>query len=438
MRTRGKPSCLPNHVTPISGFSRYSWFNCMVVDIRSVSALGTSGVSDLFQIVRDGRPRTRTELADLMGLARSTVALRVDALMQIGLVGPVEDAFSTGGRPSSRFALRAESKVVLGVDIGASHLRVAVSDLSGHRLQEDARDIDVTQGPDAVLRIVVEVADALLVKSGGPLTDLLAIGVGLPGPVEHSSGRPINPPIMPGWDRFDVPGALREHFDVPVLVDNDVNIMALGERDAAWPEADHLIFVKVATGIGSGVISGGLLQRGAQGVAGDIGHVQVPHGQDVRCHCGNSGCLEALASGPAVAAKLRGQGLEAVGNDDVVELVKLGNIAAIQAVRQAGRDVGEVLTACISLMNPSVIVIGGSMAQTGEHFIAGVREMVYTRTMPLATQHLQIVQSSAGLNAGVLGASMLAIHDGMSPERIDAMVARLAKSTAGEPTPMRR
>ncbi|MDQ0822863.1 putative NBD/HSP70 family sugar kinase [Arthrobacter sp. V4I6] len=385
----------------------------------------------MFQILRDGRPRTRTELAEVLGLARSTITLRIEALMELGLVGFVDDAVSTGGRPSSRIALKAGSKVVLGVDIGASHLHVAVTDLTGHRLREAARTIEITQGPDVVLQTVVELGTKLLRDSGRAATDLLAIGIGLPGPVEYRTGRPINPPIMPGWNGFDVPGHLQAHFHVPVLVDNDVNIMALGERNVAWPNVDNLIFVKVATGIGSGIVSSGMLQRGADGVAGDIGHIRVPSGTGVPCHCGNKDCLEAVASGPAVATKLRALGMEANTSEDVVRLVSAGSTEAVHAVRQAGRDVGEVLSACVSLINPSVIVIGGSMALTGEHFIAGIREVVYSRTIPLATQHLQIVQSSSGLDAGVLGASMLAIHHAMSPQRIDAMVLGLTGSTAG-------
>ncbi|MDQ0867645.1 putative NBD/HSP70 family sugar kinase [Arthrobacter sp. V1I9] len=395
-------------------------------DISTFNGLGSSGASELFQILRDGRPRTRTELAEQMGLARSTITLRIEALMELGLVGFVDDAVSTGGRPSSRIALKAGSKVVLGVDIGASHLSVAVTDLTGHRLREAARSIEVTQGPDIVLEAVVELGTELLKDSGRAMTDLLAIGIGLPGPVEHRTGRPINPPIMPGWNGFDVPGHLQAHFHVPILVDNDVNIMALGERNVAWPNIDNLIFVKVATGIGSGIVSSGMLQRGADGVAGDIGHIRVHNGAGVPCHCGNLDCLEAVASGPAVAAKLREHGVEANTSEDVVRLVGAGSAEAVRAVRQAGRDVGEVLSACVSLMNPSVIVIGGSMALTGEHFIAGIREVVYSRTIPLATQHLQIVQSSSGLDAGVLGASMLAIHHAMSPQRIDAMVLGLS------------
>jgi glucokinase len=177
-----------------------------------------------------------------------------------------------------------------------------------------------------------------------------------------------------------------------------------------------MIFVKVATGIGSGVISGGLLQRGAQGIAGDIGHVRVARGADVPCHCGNRGCLEALASGPAIAQSLHDRGIPCESSNDVIELVKRGNIEAIQAVRQAGRDIGEVLTSCVSLINPSVITIGGSMARAGEHLIAGVREVVYSRAMPLAAEHLTIAQSVAAEDAAVLGASILAIEHALSPD----------------------
>ncbi len=391
-------------------------------DDAHVTALGSSVASDLFQILRDGRPRTRTELSAMTGLARSTVALRIDALMSLGLVGPVGDAVSTGGRPSSQFAITASGRVVLGVDVGASHVRIAVSDLTGRILGENDDRIRVSDGPEAVLGWVSVAARELLERVGRDPKDLLAIGIGLPGPVEHSTGRPINPPIMPGWDRFDVPGWFSDVFEAPVLVDNDVNIMALGERELSWPEVDHLMFVKVATGIGSGVISGGILQRGAQGTAGDIGHVYVARGADVPCTCGNRGCLEALASGPAIARVLRESSLSAETSQDVVDLVKRGNIDAIQCVRQAGRDIGEVLTTCVSLINPSVIVVGGNLAQAGEHLIAGVREIVYTRSMPLATEHLQITQSKAGSDAAVLGACMLAIHHALSPESVEAMV----------------
>jgi predicted NBD/HSP70 family sugar kinase len=389
-----------------------------------VNALGSTAMSDLFQILRDGQPRTRSELAAITGLARTTVAMRIDALTDLGLVGPVGEAASTGGRPSSLFAITASDRFVIGVDIGASHVRAALSDITGRVLEETNSTIAVAEGPRVVLDAAIAAARELIERAGRRVEDLLAIGVGVPGPVEFSSGRPINPPIMPGWDRFDVAGWIRQEIDVPVLVDNDVNIMALGERERAWPEVDHLLFVKIATGIGAGVISGGFLQRGAQGTAGDIGHVYVSRGAEIACTCGNFGCLEALASGSAIARALTAGGIPAKNSRDVVDLVKNGNVNAIQAVRQAGRDVGEVLTTCVSLMNPSVIVLGGAMAEAGEHLIAGVREVVYRRSMPLATEALHITLSQTGADAAVLGATMLAIHHSLSPANIEAMIAQ--------------
>ena len=394
---------------------------CENVSLESMT--GASGVTQLFQLLRDGVPRTRAELAKSTGLARSTIAARVDELMRLGLITPIAESVSTGGRPPSLFALNPSARLVLAVDIGASHATLAVTDLAGTIIAEHGEPLDVRLGPEPVLTWTVENAQALLQQAGRTDRDLAAIGIGIPGPVEHSTGQPVNPPIMPGWDRFDVPAWVRQHVDVPVLVDNDVNIMALGERALAYPQVDHLMFVKIATGIGAGVISGGALQRGAQGIAGDIGHVRVARGAGVPCHCGNTGCLEALASGPAIARALRAQGVDAETSADVIDLVKRGNIDAIQAVRQAGRDVGEVLTACVSLINPSVIAIGGSMARVGEHLIAGVREVVYTRSIPLATEHLAIVQSAAAHNAAVLGASMLAIEHALSPESLTALVS---------------
>jgi len=394
-----------------------------MTDTTRASALGGTGASELFQLLRDGRPRTRAELSALTGLARSTIGLRLDVLAGLGLVGPVGDAVSTGGRPSTRVALVPGARVVLAADLGASHAHLALTDLLGRELVSRRGTIDVAHGPEAVLGWLVEQADDLLVDLGKARDDLIGVGLGLPGPVQFSTGRPVNPPIMPGWDGFDVPGLLRRHFDVPVLVDNDVNIMALGERTHAWPEADHFLFVKVATGIGAGIISGGRLQRGAQGIAGDIGHVQVPRGAGIPCHCGNVGCLEAVASGPAVAAALRRDGLDVATGREVVDLVRRGDVTSIQAVRQAGRDLGEVLTACVNMVNPSVIALGGSLAQAGEHLLAGVREVVYQRSMPLATEHLSIVPSRAGDRAALVGASMLAIHHALSPAALDELAA---------------
>ncbi|MCO4254811.1 ROK family transcriptional regulator [Pseudarthrobacter cellobiosi] len=379
-----------------------------------------SRAGDLFQLLRDGKARTRAELALSTGLARSTVASRIDALIHSGLVGPAGEANSSGGRPPSRFAFNPAARAVLAVDVGATHVIVAVTDLGGNVLAEQRLVQDVADGPEAVLHRVVEEGRSLLGKAGRSANDLSGVGIGLPGPVEHATGRPVKPPIMPGWDGFDVVRYVQRSMPVPVLVDNDVNIMALGERTAYWPDEDNFLLIKVATGIGSGIISNGQLQRGANGTAGDLGHVRVPRGDEVLCRCGNYGCLEALASGPAVAADLSRQGVPAAKGSDVLRLVGEGNLQAIQALRQAGRDVGDVLATVVNLLNPSVIVIGGSLGQAGEHLMAGVREVVYRRSLPLATSHLRIALSVAGDQAAILGASQMVTQYVLSPAAIEA------------------
>ncbi|MDQ0031904.1 ROK family transcriptional regulator [Arthrobacter bambusae] len=389
-------------------------------DAPAQDAGSLSRAGDLFQLLRDGQARTRAELALTTGLARSTVASRIDALMNSGLVGPAGEASSSGGRPPSRFAFNPAARVVLAVDVGATHVIVAVTDLGGTVVAERRLAQEVADGPDAVLDKVVAAGRELLAEAGRSLEDLAGVGIGLPGPVEHKTGRPIKPPIMPGWDGFDVVRYMQRSLPVPVLVDNDVNIMALGERTAYWPDHDNLLFIKIATGIGAGIISSGELQRGANGTAGDLGHVRVPRGDDVLCRCGNHGCLEALASGPAVARQLQAQGIAATNGGDVLHLAADGNLQAIQALRQAGRDVGDVLATVVNLLNPSMIVIGGSMGDAGEHLVAGIREVVYRRSLPLATSDLRIGISMAGDQAAILGASQMVTQHVLSPAVIEA------------------
>ncbi len=385
---------------------------------------------ELFDLLRDGRPWTRAQLAEATGLARSTITARIDTLMRLGLVAPFGGARSTGGRPPALFALNPTAKLVVGVDVGATHASAALTDLNGSILGEVDARIAVADGPEAVLSWVVQSVRELLEASDRPPEDLSAIGIGLPGPVEHSTGRPINPPIMPGWDRYDVPGHLQQSYQVPVLVDNDVNIMALGERRRHLRDVDDLVLIKVATGIGAGIVSGGILQRGAQGTAGDLGHVRVPGSEDVPCRCGNTGCLEAVAAGPALAAAVRAQGEDAQTGSDVVELVRAGSQVAMAVVRQAGRDIGEIVATMVNLINPSVVVIGGQVAGAGEHLLAGIRESVYQRSLPLATEHLRIVTSRAGGEAAVLGASALAIEHVLSPDAVEAASEALAAADA--------
>lgn len=384
---------------------------------------------DLFQLLRDGNGHTRAELAELTGLARSTIAARVDELIAAGLVAPSGEARSSGGRPPTQFAFDPHSRVVLAADLGATHATVAVTDLGAAVIGEAAEPIAIADGPVKVLGHLWQIWSSMLDAAGRTVADVAGVGIGVPGPVEFATGRPRNPPIMPGWDGFDIPAFIAGFVDAPVLVDNDVNLMALGEFDEGRRDERHLLFVKIATGIGAGIVSDGRLHRGAQGSAGDLGHVQAVGNSTATCTCGNVGCLEAVAAGPAIAATLRGRGVAADSTADVVALVRSGNTLAVQEVRQAGREIGAVLATCVNMLNPSVIVIGGLLADAGEHLLAGVREVVYHRSPPLSTQNLRISASHMGTRAGVRGASAMVIQSVLAPAAIGVLVERYRGAT---------
>jgi predicted NBD/HSP70 family sugar kinase len=366
--------------------------------------------SSLLQLIREGDGATRADLAKRTGLARSTITQRLEQLQGLGLLKEVAGAGSTGGRPPMRLVFNEDAALILAADLGATHSRLAVTNLGGQVLASDRGDIEIADGPEVVLEWVEQRFNALLAEAGADRDAVAGIGIGVPGPVEHSTGLPRNPPIMPGWDGFPIPERFATRFGAPVLVDNDVNIMALGEHWSHWREEEHLLFVKVGTGIGCGIIVDGKVHRGADGAAGDLGHVRIPideDEEDVVCSCGNVNCLEALAGGGAMARRLRSEGVEVSDSRALVELTRAGLPAAVQLVRHSGRLIGEVLAAAVNFYNPSVIVIGGDVADAQEQLLASIREVVYQRSLPLATRHLRIVRSPLEDRAGVIGAAAM-------------------------------
>ncbi|HEY3435133.1 MAG TPA: ROK family protein [Solirubrobacterales bacterium] len=366
--------------------------------------------SSLLKLIREGDGTTRADLAQRTGLARSTITQRLEQLQGLGLLKEVAGAGSTGGRPPMRLVFNEDAALVLAADLGATHSRLAVTNLGGRVLAETRGDVDIADGPEVVLEWVEQRFNALLGEAGVERAAVAGIGIGVPGPVEHATGLPRNPPIMPGWDGFPIPERFAETFGVPVLVDNDVNIMALGEHWSHWREVEHLLFVKVGTGIGCGIVVDGRIHRGADGAAGDLGHVRIPvdeDHEDVVCSCGNVNCLEALAGGGAMARKLSAEGVEVRDSRALVELTRAGLPATVQLVRHSGRLIGEVLAAAVNFYNPSVIVVGGDVADAQEQLLASIREVVYQRSLPLATRHLRIVRSPLEDRAGVIGAAAM-------------------------------
>ena len=349
----------------------------------------------------------------------------MDALLEAGLVREDGASTSTGGRPAVRLRFNQDQGVVLVADLGATHARLAVTDLADVVLAERAADCAIADGPVTVLDWVRARFDELLVEAGRVWATCTKSAWALPGPVEHVHGRAVSP-IMPGWDGYPVQENYAD-LGVPVLVDNDVNIMALGEYWTTWRrQVEDLLFIKVGTGIGCGIVAHGQIHRGAQGAAGDLGHVRVPGASEALCRCGNTGCVEAVAGGRAIADRLRDAGHDTVNARDVVELVLAGDRDATHEVRESGRVLGQVLAAAVNFFNPSVIVIGGDVANAHEQLLAGVREVVYQRSLPLATRHLRLVPARLGDGAGVVGADVMVLERIFAPAAVDELVTGAA------------
>ena len=369
-----------------------------------------------------GRSVSRSELTDRLGVSRSKTSLEVGRLLEAGLL--VEDglAESEGGRRSSLLSIPRSAGLVAAVDLGATSIDVALSTLGSEVVSHRGEPADVGEGPKAVLGRVREILAAMLAEHGADRSEVRAIGVGVPGPVEQASGLLRSPPIMPGWDGFPIRDAFAGGYAAPVFVDNDVNVMALGEHwGGVGRGVDNLLFVKIGTGIGGGIIADGRPYRGTQGCAGDIGHICADPDGPV-CTCGNRGCLEAMAAAPAIVRKAERcarEGLSAslaavlaekgeLSARDVGEAAGLGDHSALGIIRESGRLVGGVLATLVSTLNPSLIVIGGGVANIGHSLLAEIRSTVYGRSLPLATRNLPVALSELDGIAGVTGASVLA------------------------------
>jgi predicted NBD/HSP70 family sugar kinase len=386
-------------------------------------AVPNGSPGEVLRLIRDGRASTRNEVMDLTGLSRSTVTHRLGLLLSAGLLREGSGQ-SSGGRPPVALAFNERVGIVLAADLGARHGRLAVCDLAGIPLAEREEPLRIADGPGPVLGWLEDCFDALLAEAGFAPGDVLAVGVGVPGPIDVDSGRPISPPIMPGWDGHPVAERLSERFAAPVVLERDVNAMAVGEHRRHWSALRNMLFVKVATGIGAGIITDGKLLRGLHGRAGDIGHIRAITRSDVLCTCGNHGCVGALASGSAIVRQLQEAGVEATSTTDVVELVRAGHPEASHRVREAGRVLGAALAAVVATVAPTALVVGGELAEASQPLLAGIRESVYQRASPLATGELRTVTSRLGARAGVIGATTLALEHVLQPSSVDALLAR--------------
>lgn len=360
---------------------------------------------------------SRVEIAQALGVSRATVSTIVDALIASGLVVEQGSGISRGGRRPIVLRINPDAGRVVGIDIGASHVLVVLADLCGKILYEAEVSFDIAHGPDACLPQIAQEAEAVLGREAAARERLLAIGVGVPGPVIAARGMVSSPPLMPGWDGYPIREFFQARWARPTLVDNDADLGALGEWSfgAGRGEA-NLAFIKIGTGIGCGLLLDGRLYHGVVGTAGEIGHVTISQ-DGPPCKCGNYGCLEAMAGGRAIAQRaqlaiLAGQRTSLVEHNhnheltarDVALAAQAGDAVSQQLLNDAGRHIGSALASLINLLNPGLVLIGGRVAEAGDILLNPIREAVEHRSLRASLQATRIERAALGPYATVLGA----------------------------------
>ncbi|MBU2663821.1 ROK family protein [Actinoplanes bogorensis] len=374
------------------------------------------GPGRVLELITTGSARTRSEIAHVTGLSRSTVGQRLDTLFAAQLIFESTENVPSRGRPSRGLELNPRAGVLISVDVGEERTRIAVLDLNLAILGDRVARLALGDGPEVLLDRITAILRELIGQIGLDQSAVAGFGLGLPAPVDYEAGRVQGWSIMSGWEGYDIRRHLRRSWPVPILIDNDVNLLTLAEHRRHFADQRHLFFVKAGTGIGSGMVIDGAVNRGAQGAAGDIGHAHIAGFGDPQCRCGNLGCLESLAGGWALARDL-GEGHDA---RDVAERIRRGDSAAVTSLRKAGRIMGESVAYATSLLNPDVIVLGGLLATTGDDLLAGIRQVVYQRSLPLATRQLRIVVTKYKARAGIAGAGYLVRDHVLSPAALDA------------------
>ena len=377
---------------------------------------------------------SRSTLLGRLECSKSKLGSTVAELLDAGLLEEVGLTSSSGGRKAEMLSIHPGLGVLLAVDLGATHLNMALLSPNLGVLCHHHEALDVRLGPSAGMARIKAVLKLLLAQQGLSRSSILAVGMGVPGPVDFGSGLLVHPPIMPGWEGFSVRDDLASTLEAPVFVDNDVNVLALAELWQRQRFAQNFIVVKVSTGIGCGIVCAGQIYRGSNGAAGDVGHICVdPLGP--LCHCGNAGCVEAMAAGPALArngqraaeqgeSRLLAEYLqagEAITVQQVGRASREGDAVASALIQRSGKLVGQMLASLVNFFNPSHIVLAGGLTRLGPLWLASIRQSVYRRSLPLSTRHLDISLSAlepqggsqgnpqGGQQGGLIGAGVLGL-----------------------------
>ncbi len=397
---------------------------------------GAAAGSAIFNLIRRKGPISRAKLVKLTSLSKSTVSMHVEKLLRMGLIKEQAIDGSEDSGKRRKIKVDEESGYIFGIQFGITSINISLCNMEAEIIEFKSLNLHISSGPENLLPEVYTVMDELLNNNKINKTKIFSIGIGLPGPVKFDQGVVISPPIMPGWDNYPVMNEISEKYNCSVFVDNDVNVMAIGEMNAGHGRyADNFIFVKVGTGIGAGIIINNRIYRGTRGSAGDIGHIGV-EGESVLCPCGNRGCLEMIAGGGALGK----MGLEIAKNGSSSTLSELlkeygditakevgmaaaqGDVSALEIIIRSGKEIGKVLSKLVNFFNPAMIIIGGGVSNIGELFLRNIREEIYSRSTSLATSELVIKKSYFGDKTGMIGAAEMCLEEFFSHDEVTRMV----------------
>jgi glucokinase-like ROK family protein len=365
---------------------------------------------------------SRVEIARRMGLTRAAVSSIVGDLLNLGIIREAERISSGNGRPPVVLEINPEFGNIIGIDIGATHISLLLADLGARIIDELEIPFEVRVGPDSGLKILDQSIHALLTRQGLQINHLLAVGIGVPGPISVDAGMVISPPIMPGWDGYPIRENLEGLWGIPVSLSNDAELGALGEWAAGAGRGERdLAYIKVGTGIGAGLLIDGQIYHGVTGSAGEIGHLTIDEDGPL-CTCGNKGCLEAFAGGRAIAQQAQEAVIkkkrtnlstihptEDITALDVAKAAQHGDLFSQQILERAGTQIGIAIAGLVNLFNPGMVIIGGGVAQTGDIILEPMRQAVQRRSLPAATRAVRITTAMLGRRSSSIGAVIQAI-----------------------------
>ena len=355
-----------------------------------------------------GRPQlTRAEIQELTGFSRVTVSQGIQTLLNRKIIVETDGDASHGGRKASYLSLNENSGFIAIVYFSATTVSIAIANLKGEIVNSQSNKISIEEGPKKILpESIAQIKEMLKTI---PKAKRLGIVVGVPGPVSHTLGKVVSPPIMRGWDGINFQKEFTDALGIPTYLENDANLLAFAEHRLVYPEIENMLLVKVATGIGSGMILNGRLHRGTSGSAGDIGHVQLDALKGLPCRCGHTDCVESFASGWALTEKLNVLGYKIKDTSDIAELCRKGDSKILRLVTEASAYIGHAVADAVNLLNPSKVVIVGRLVEATDLVLATVKEVVYQRAGALATKNLEIVASQLGDDLALLGSAQLGL-----------------------------